>query len=145
MLSSTGILLFQSHCSCTGDDNISLYVSPETCAENYHVHHTHNEDGREVPSAADNCHDCSDHTSDCGCNDVKVNFIKLENEIIQEKVRIGTEELVKVVKPEVLVFLTSGFVNEQPAIHTTYVDPPLENNSLDFLIKIQQLKISCTA
>lgn len=145
MMSSAGILLLQSHCSCTGNDNVSLYVTPETCAENYHIHHTHNEIGQEVPSEAADCHECTDHTTDCGCNNISVIFHKLDNEIVQEKVRIESKEPVNVINTNVLVFLFSRYEDVHPASYSTYTGPPIVINSFDFLIEIQQLKISCLA
>jgi len=47
MVTSAGIVVFHSFCSCTGDEYFTLYITPETCTENYHIHHKHNDKGEE--------------------------------------------------------------------------------------------------
>jgi hypothetical protein len=34
LISATGVLVYYSHCSCSGIEQVSVYVSPETCEEN---------------------------------------------------------------------------------------------------------------
>lgn len=141
LLSATGIVVYQSHCACTGDEQVSFYVSPETCEDNYHTHHTHLEGGEEVPSTGSECHECTSHTSECGCNDLLVNYYKLKNEVVHEKGRTVTKQSVKIVSPELMVVLLSLIFNDPPEVKSTYIEPPSDKTSLDFLIHIHQLKI----
>lgn len=142
VFSATGILVYQSHCSCTGDEQVTFYVSPETCEDNYHIHHTHHEGGEEVPSTGSECHECCSHTSKCGCNDLLVTYFKLKNEVVHEKGRTVIKQPVKIVTPELVVTLLSVILNDPPEVKSTYIEPHSDQTSLDFLIHIHQLKIS---
>ena len=31
MISTNGILIYKTHCACTGNEQVSLYVMPESC------------------------------------------------------------------------------------------------------------------
>lgn len=141
LMSATGVVVYQSNCSCTGDEQVSFYVSPETCEDTYHVHHTHNEGGEVVPSTCNECHDCTSHTRECGCNDLLVSYFKLKNEVVHEKVRTVSKQPVKTVKPELMVVLLSVISNDSPEVNSSYIEPPSGKSSLDFLIHIHQLKI----
>ncbi len=141
LLSATGIVIYQSHCSCTGDEQVTFYVSPETCEDTYHTHHTHREGGEEVPSTWSECHECCSHTSECGCNNLLVSYFKLKNEVVHEKGRTATKQPVKIIKPELLVVVLAVIWNDPPEVKTTYIEPPTNKTSLDFLIQIHQLKI----
>ncbi len=140
-MSATGIIIFQSHCICTGDEQMSLYISPATCEDNYHSHHTHKQGGEEVPSTAGECHECASHTKECGCNDTKINFIKLKNEVVHEKTRTLTKQPVKIVNPELYLFVFTDILKDLPENEIIYIEPPSDKTSLDFLIPIHQLKI----
>ena len=141
VLSATGIIVYQSHCSCTGDEHVSIFVTPETCEDNYHIHHTHLEGGEEVPSTESECHECSNHTSQCGCNDLLVSFFKLKNEVVQEKGRTEIKQPVKIVTPELVEVLLAVNFNDLPELKSRYIEPQPDKTSLDFLIHIHQLKI----
>jgi hypothetical protein len=141
LLTATGIVVYQSHCSCTGDEHVSFYVSPETCEDKYHSHHTHGEGGKEIPSTGSECHECSSHTNECGCNNYLVSYFKLKNEVVHEKGRTLTKQPVKIVTPELMVVWLSFNFIEPPEIKHTYIEPPSNKSSLDFLIHINQLKI----
>lgn len=142
LLSSTGVVVFHTHCNCTGTDQVSLYVSPETCEDNFHRHHTHNAEGNEIPTGKHECHECSNHLHNCGCDSPQVKFFKLKNQLIDEEVKYVLFQPVEI----------SVFINETvkivPDVITSYnevsfyIDPPPKFcSSLDFLIPIQQLKI----
>jgi hypothetical protein len=142
MLSSAGIIVFQSFCACTGSQNISLYVSPETCETEFHHRHTcANDLNSQEESSADHCSQCSEHTGNCGCNSPMVRFYKLDDRVINEKVRIEIAAHVDVPLP--IVFSNDFHSAEGLAVlPNSYVDPPpLNPTSLDFLIHIHQLKI----
>jgi hypothetical protein len=142
LLSSTGVVVFKTHCSCTGDESVSVYVTPETCDENYHVHHTHSLNGVEVETNEILCHECAEHTNDCGCSDPDVKYVKLVNQLIDEEVKfvkINSNSLFLVVFSNSLLNLNSSDKNVEDAF---YIDPPPTiKSSTDFLIQINQLKI----
>jgi hypothetical protein len=141
LLSATGIVVYQTHCSCTGYEHVSLYVSPETCEDNFHTHHMHQKGGEVVPSEKGKCHECASHTKDCGCNDMNMSYFKLKNEVVHEKGRSETKLPLRFIQPEFVIVLVSVISNESPKIDYNYIEPPSDKTSLDFLIRIHQLKI----
>ncbi|WP_372933367.1 hypothetical protein [Mariniphaga sediminis] len=144
LLSASGILVFHSHCFCTGGEQISVYVSPETCEETIHIHHKH-EGGEEEPVSEDDCHECTPHTDECGCNILNVKFVKLEDQVIHKKVRVEKIQPVQLKILEIASILL-GFPDKVPEVELIYTDPPKRvHTSLNFLISIQQLKIPCLA
>lgn len=140
-MSVTGIVVLQSHCKCTGDEHVSIYVNPGTCEDDFHVHHKHMEGGEEVPSTESECHECTSHTNDCGCNDVMASFHKLKDEVVQEKVRTDAKQPVKMIQPVLMVFLQPVHLTMPPGEDLDYREPPLAKTSLDILIQHHQLKI----
>ncbi|WP_072998097.1 hypothetical protein [Mariniphaga anaerophila] len=142
LVSATGIVVFHSHCSCTGNDQVSIYVSPETCEENFHRHHTHNEGGEEELCSAEKCHECSEHTHSCGCDAPEVQFFKIDNQIATEKVRIENIQVVQLFMYDWITLLPFFSYECTTVSQINYAEPPpLKTTSLDFLIYIQQLKI----
>jgi len=145
MVSSTGIVIFQSFCSCSGVEEISLYVSPDTCEDNFHVHHAHNTNDAKVEAEEHNCHECTNHLDDCGCSAPEVKYIKLINQLIDEEVKF-----LKIQQPKIQQTVTELIVafseNEELSTDGFYIDPPPNiTSSLQFLIQIQQLKIPSKA
>lgn len=142
LISATGVLIFNSHCSCSGNEQVSVYVSPETCEDNFHVHHTHDEGGEEVCTTAGDCHDCSSHNDACGCNTPDVRYLKLNNQVVNEKVRIEKIQPIQLrVLEEITVFLYN-FEGDSEKSGLNYIDPPPHfQTSADFLIHIHKLKI----
>lgn len=146
MVSATGVLIFNSHCVCSGNEQVSVYISPETCEDNYHVHHTHDEGGEEVCTTADDCHECNTHTDECGCNTPDVKFLKLDNQVISEKVRLGKLQPVQLNIPVEVIAVLFSFDDFQDISDFNYIDPPpLFQTSTDFLIQIHKLKIPLSA
>jgi hypothetical protein len=146
LISATGVLVYYSHCSCTGNKQVSVYVSPETCEDNFHVHHAHNEGGEEICTTEDDCHECSTHTEDCGCNNPVVKYLKLESQVVNEKVRF---EKIQPVQLKVLETIAVFLFNVEENLENSdlnYIDPPpLFQTSTDFLIHIHKLKIPALA
>jgi hypothetical protein len=141
-VSATGVLVFHSYCACTGNDQVTVFVTPETCAENFHIHHLHNECGEEVCSSVYECHECDDHTDDCGCDSPAVQFFKLDNQVTSEKVRIEEIRPVQIDMLKVVTLLPFVLSEIMPVKEYYYFDPPpLIQTSTDFLISIHQLKI----
>jgi len=141
LFSATGIVVIHAHCSCTGTDQVSVYVSPETCEDIFHEHHDHVRSGEEIFVLIAECHECRTHTEDCGCNTPEVRFFKLNEQMIQEKVRMAHVMPVHVALFPLLVVPQSDADLFQANI-PAFADPPLLiRSSLDYLIHIQKLKI----
>ncbi|MDD4108566.1 MAG: hypothetical protein PHH93_07590 [Prolixibacteraceae bacterium] len=140
-LSASGIVIFRSHCNCTGKEHVSLFVHPETCEENFHYHHIHKNNGEEVPSSADDCHECENHMDECGCNNLNLNYYKLKDEMFSQNARTIILLPFSLVKYEHLVILLSDINDESQKTFFHYIEPPSNKRSVDFLISISQLKI----
>lgn len=141
LLSSTGIIIFESHCLCTDNETVSIYVTPESCDENQHFHHSHNEANIEIETHDNMCVDCSSHMQDCGCSEPDVKYIKLINQLINDDVKYV------VFAPQIFtagyatnLLLSDNLFEKEEA--ENYIDPPpLIKSSIDLLIQINQLKI----
>jgi hypothetical protein len=141
IVSSTGVLIYKTHCACTGNEQVSVYVMPETCETDFHVHHSHKQCGCAVETTENECHECSAHANDCGCTSPEVRFFKLINQITKDEVSFVKVEPVKVS----VVFLTD-LINLQDIPKKEHIDfysdpPPKIPASRNFLIQIHQLKI----
>lgn len=142
LMSSAGIIVYTSHCSCTGNQEVSLYFTPETCAENIHIHHKHDQEGEERATGLHECHECSMNTHDCGCSSPEVKYFKLVNQLTKEELKY-----VKVQPAVFQAFPYTGFSEilwMETEIHpvAVYTDPPpLILSSLDFVVRLHKLKI----
>lgn len=141
IVSSTGILIYKTHCVCTGNNEVSLYVKPDSCVEDFHVHHTHNHDGCEVQTSGYGCHECSTSAGDCGCESPEVEFIKLINQISEDEFSFLKTQHLKISVITASIFILFEEVNETEQIDFYTDPPPLKSNSKRFLIEVNQLKI----
>ena len=142
LVSAAGIVVYHSYCTCTGSDHYSLYVTPETCTETYHIHHKHNNKGEEEAVTAVECHECNAHTDMCGCDRPVIKLYKLDDRLLNDNIRIEKVQpvLVKIIYG--LVPLVFDFYRDITSkVITLCESPPGIYRSLDFLIIIQQLKI----
>lgn len=90
-LSVSGVLVIHSHCTCTGENQTSIYFSPETC-DSYHKEHAHL-----FGIGAEDLHSCCHtghlglhsevppHDPGCGCESPDVQFFKIKNHFTDEK------------------------------------------------------------
>jgi hypothetical protein len=145
IISTNGILIFKTNCVCTGNEQVSLYVAPETCEEEFHVHHTHNHSGCAIETSEHNCHECSSGHDECGCEAPEVEFIKLINQISEDEY-----SFLKVQQETINIFvaaLLQSFENEfETGAPEFYADPPPKHaSSKHFLIEVNQLKIPHSA
>ena len=132
-------MIYKSHCSCTGKNYVSVFVTPKTC---YSEADHHKNDGNSTSCSTEHCEECMNHTEDCGCDSPESVFLKLINKVIDEEVKFT------VIQP-IQIFITFNDINvhildelESVENYNYYVDPPpIFTSSLDFLIQIQQLQI----
>lgn len=146
MISSSGFVMYKTKCSCTGKNQTTVFVRPESCEDVYHKHHKHDDTNSEVVCSSHDCHECSSHTKDCGCDSPEHFFFKLKDKAVDDEVKfVSTPVLeISIVSLEILaeLWIETDDVNDD----YLYVDPPLSiTSSLDFLIQIQQLKIPALA
>ena len=146
LLSSSGYVLYSSICACTGEKQTSVFLKPETCETNFHQHHEHNLSGKEIACSEEECHECTSHTKACGCESPVVFFFKLEDKATNEKIRFVTLQVLSVNLLNTGSFEPVLLTPEDKDNANNCSDPPpLSYSSLDFLIRIQQLKIPSLA
>jgi hypothetical protein len=142
MISTNGILIYKTYCVCTGNEQVSLYVMPESCVEEFHVHHSHTTHGCEIETSESCCHECSTINDGCGCESPKVEFFKIVNQISEEEIPFLTVKSVKILDSfaSLLIGFDEEVDNNNPV--EIYTDPPPKiSNSKSFLIEVHQLKI----
>ena len=135
-------MIYKSYCSCTGNKQVSIFVTPDTCKSEAHQHHEHDTNGNEFSCSANECEDCSNHTDDCGCSSPEATYFKLKNQVIDEEIKFIEVQSIQIfVAFNILALNLLGEVEETDT-EIFYVDPPpISASSLDFLIQIQKLKI----
>lgn len=146
IVSNTGIFIYKTHCLCTGTKQVGIYIKPESCDENFHVHHNHDVFGNEKTTNENNCHECSTQNHDCGCASPEIRFFKLSNNITQHEVSFERAPSVKItdlILSTVIFFTKPSLVAET---HIKYFQPPPNIKSSKFLlIRLNQLKIPISA
>lgn len=147
LISSSGYVMYKTHCSCTNREQTSLFVKPETCETSFHKHHKHDAGNKEITCNANECHECATHTKSCGCDTPEVFFFKLKDKAIDDEVKfVATASVMKLnVATNDLLYDISE-TDSGIEVITPYTDSPHKiTSSLDFLITIQQLKIPSLA
>ncbi|MCF6357850.1 MAG: hypothetical protein L3J54_08600 [Draconibacterium sp.] len=136
-------MIYKSHCSCTGNSQVTVFVTPETCESESNKHHQHK---NESSCSFTQCEVNVIHTEDCGCSSPESIYFKLQNQVIDEEVKF-----IKV--QPIHIIASSNNINihildeSEPDENRKYsvVVPPIFISSLDFLILIRKLKISLLA
>lgn len=141
-ITSSGFMLYKSHCSCSGEEYTSVIVLPETCKTEFHKHHKHNKENVEISCSAEECHECSDHTKKCGCANPIGFFMKLKDKVTNDDAKaIKVLKPIQVVVSFVLIDIFEADENREEQQFFNTDPPPLFQSSIDFLIHIHQLKI----
>jgi hypothetical protein len=132
LLSATGILVIQSHCSCTGKDQVSLYLPPESCSnileDHKHLFEFHAGDLAHCCNL-DDAKDCSAGDGhypacDCGCANPEARFFQLDHEFTEEKIA-NSKILVFRELPEFIVFELLKETNNTVIYNQRWIkDPP---------------------
>lgn len=149
LLSTSGFVLYKSYCACSGKDYISIIVKPETCETDFHQHHKHDLSNNEITCSESECHECQptgEHSDTCGCEAPKSIFMKLMDKAVNDAVKFVAVQPVelKVFSSVTLEELTSD--TDDNLNKRYYADPlPQITSTLDYLIRIQQLKIPSLA
>jgi hypothetical protein len=148
LFSVSGILVIQSHCSCTGKNQVSLYLPPETCADIIHDHNHlftyHSSDLSECCDQVIHNNSC-DHEqgcSGCGCDSPEARFYQVDHKFTDEKVSINKVlvskylDVVTFTQPEIFdphdtLSLTRGFTDP----------PPLQSSCDQYIYMLCQIKI----
>ena len=138
--------MYKSLCACSGEEQTSVFVKPETCEDDFHKHHKHNDQNEEIACVEHECHECASHTNSCGCDSPEVFFFKLKDKVVNEDVKFTS------VVPTELTITFSELLDEwnnesdfELETEDYNLPPPKVTSSLEFLIQIQQLKIPSIA
>lgn len=147
-ISSTGIVIYKINCSCFGNEQVSVYVTPESCDTeiHQHQHHQHDSENNTISCCEHECHECGATEDGCGCQSPETYFFKLVNPVVNEEILFVKAQPIEtiVIYAAVLQILTSEKENiTDVSINTG--PPPVKASSLDFLIPIHQLKIPLIA
>ncbi len=141
-ISSTGIVVYKTNCSCFGNEQVSVYVTPETCDTEIHQHHMHNEKNNTVSCCAHECHECATTEEGCGCQSPETYFFKLINPVVNEEVLFVKAQPFQITVFVACLLVEPLFENERNHQIIFNTGPPtVKSTSLDFLIPIHQLKI----
>jgi hypothetical protein len=147
-ISSTGVVVYKTNCSCFGNQQVSVYVAPETCDTEIHrhQHHQHDSENNTFSCCLHECHKCGANEEGCGCQSPETYFFKLVNPFVNGEILfVKTQPFeTKVVYATVLQILASETENITEVNENTG-PPPAKTSSLDFLIPIHQLKIPLLA
>jgi len=115
---------------------------PETCENDFHVHHAHDQLGNKKETTESCCHECTSQAHDCGCSAPEVSFFKLINPVNQEEIQFVKTQPVKISIAFLCVFTNLIENSEKIETDFIYTDPPPKiSTSKTFLIQINQLKI----
>lgn len=135
--------MYKSHCACTGNEQVSLFVQLEICnTDDSETHENEMEMSccsiKEEPEA----NECQAHSTDCECENPEITYIKLKNQVVNEEVKFTKVQPIQIAI--IYSTLQTNFwdnINSSD-YNTAYSDPPpLVSTAHDFLIQIQQLKI----
>ena len=132
--------MYKSHCSCTGNEQVSVFVQKETC----NVKESESCCTEVISSCCSTkeTNQCESHSSDCDCDKLEVTYIKLTNKVVKEEVKFTKVEPVELLVVYAAVQFNLWETGESIDFYTPYIGPPpIHHSSLEFLIQIQQLKI----
>lgn len=150
LVSSSGYVLYSIHCVCTGEQQTSVFVKPKSCETS--LHHAHNlhvagADSFYLDDDRDEQHECMGHTRSCGCDSPQVFFFKLQDKATNEEIRFVAPQALSLdlwhIESLEAVFFALSTEEEEQLIYPDPVPPGF--SSLDFLVRIQQLKIPSVA
>lgn len=140
LISSSGFIMYKSHCSCTGNEQVSVFVQNEVCE-------TQENESCCTQTTTSCCatkeiQQCTSESSDCDCNTPEVTYIKLINKVVKEEVRFIKVDPIQLLIVYAVSQLQILEAEESFDLGSLYiVPPPIHNSSQEFLISIQQLKI----
>ncbi|HCE57383.1 MAG TPA: hypothetical protein DER09_06140 [Prolixibacteraceae bacterium] len=145
-ISSTGIVVYKTNCSCFENEQVSVYITPETCDTQIHKHHTHTEENSTVACCAHECHECSTTEKNCGCQSPEAYFFKLIDPVVNEDVLFVKVQSLEIKAVFTCLIAEILFETEKETkLPVNTGPPPLTQTSFDFLIQIHQLKIPTLA
>lgn len=154
LFSVSGILVIQSHCSCTGKNQVSLYLPPDACTDiledHNHLFAFHADDlssccGEQSQTREQECHH-EDSCSDCGCDSPEAQFYQVDHKFTDEKVSFHKIHINKELHGFVLSDDRIENDGWKAVTSSWFNDPPPLVSSTDYYIYIIcQIKIPPTA
>lgn len=146
LISTSGYVMYKTNCSCIGEEQTSVFVKPDSCEDDFHKHHKHNENNSEIACSEHQCHDCNDHEKECGCETPEFFFFKLKEKAVDDEAKFIWVVAPVISIASIDILMDYSIENDKLEDEVFYADPPPKITSpLDFLISIQQLKIPSLA
>lgn len=141
LLTSSGILIYQTDCICSGKQEVTFYISPDTCEDEFHVSHAHKFPNNEVEAEQNDCHTCSSHMEECGCSSPEIKYVRLVNQFTKKEAKF-LKTSITVLLSAVAIPVESNLKKNETKSDVFYIDPPPRfASSTEFLIEINKLKI----
>ena len=155
LISSSGFLMYKSHCTCTGNEQVTVFVKSEicesesskesdaemSCCSTKEIANLVEEEGPSCCSLKESI-SCESQSNGCDCDNTEVTYLKLKNQVVKEDVKFTRIEPIELAVLFTALSLEFFDIDHFTELKRPYVDPPpIHSKSLDFLIQIQQLKI----
>lgn len=148
LASSSGIIIFYAHCVCSGEKQVSVFVMTDPYEVNFDIHHTEDQGCGAVCTIGNDCNQppLAD-AGNCGCSTPDVRYLKLESQVVNEKVRTEKWLLARaqLLLADVGILFSFNPEPEKPIIDFTNPPARFVISSVDFLIQIHRLKIPAQA
>jgi hypothetical protein len=150
LVSSSGFLIYKSHCACSGNEQVSMFVNREICQsekpvsveEKTHMYCCSAQESQTVDEKVV----CQKQVEACDCGQPEVTYLKLKNQAVNEGIKFIKVEPIELLVP-FNAFLTD-FIdcdNLAELLESCIEAPPLITSCHEFLIQIHQLKIPALA
>ncbi len=134
-ISSSGVLIYKTHCSFSGNEKVAVFVEREAC------------DLTSPQTANSSCHTCTtvnshQQSTDCGCTSADITLIKLNTKVVIEDTPLIKVQAVQIFNGNLNVYSTHLTNYNHDTDFRLYIKPPPKiASSLSFLIETQQLRI----
>lgn len=129
---SSGFIMYKSFCSCSGNEQVSVFVENEVCATTQYIVCC----GDAITLCCAN-----EQSNECRCYSSEITYVKLLEQVVNKEVEVL---LLEPVLLKNLFAVTIDVVVEKSttADCIAYTDPPpLIASTQEFIIEIQQLKL----
>ncbi len=142
LLLSTGVLVYSSLCTCTGSEQVSIYVTPETCNTDENTSDPACCSININEGSSNCCSGCQEHDNGCNCSDFDITYLKIKNQVANEAVRVAKPLPVTIFAELFPIYtITADLILDEDQVINDNEPPPKHKSSFDFLIQVNQLKI----
>ena len=143
LMSTMGFVVYLSHCSCSGEDSVSVFVESECCESMHHDHHA----SESMCSCGDSeSSTCNLDESGCNCQLPDFQYFKLDEKVVgfQGRIDLAVSYELELFATELSQFGLVVDVEENEWLGSND-PPPVLYPDTDYLNFICQLKIPVKA